>query len=190
MSALAGRTILIFTGPQYEDLELWYPKIRLEEEGARTIVAGLTRETVHGKHGYPSTPDVTVDEVSPSDVDGLVIPGGFAPDKLRRSAKVLELTREIFDAGKPVGFICHAGWVPISAKIVRGRRGTSVGAIRDDLENAGLIWEDSPVVVDGNLISSRTPQDLPAFMRAMIAAFQPDAAVTAEQDASYVGAPS
>lgn len=190
MSTLTGRTILIFTGPQYEDLELWYPKIRLEEEGARTIVAGLARETYHGKHGYPSTPDVTVDDISADDVDGLVIPGGFAPDKLRRSAKVLQLTREIFDAGKPVGFICHAGWVPISARIVRGRRGTSVGAIRDDLENAGLIWEDSAVVVDGNLISSRTPADLPAFMRALIAAFQPSASEAAERDSSYVGAPS
>jgi protease I len=190
MSGLAGRTILIFTGPQYEDLELWYPKIRLEEAGARTVVAGITRETVRGKHGYPCTPEVTVDEISAAAFDGLVIPGGFAPDKLRRSPKVLELTREIFAAGKPVAFICHAGWVPISAKIVRGRRGTSVNAIRDDLENAGLIWEDSPVVVDGNLISSRTPDDLAAFMRAVIAALHPAAAEAAEQDASYVGAPS
>ena len=190
MSGLTGKTILLFTGPQYEDLELWYPKVRLEEEGARTVVAGLTRETVHGKHGYPSTPDVTVEEIDAGDFDGLVIPGGFAPDKLRRSAKVLELTREIFEAGKPVAFICHAGWVPISAKIVRGRRGTSVGAIRDDLENAGLIWEDSAVVVDGNLISSRTPADLPAFMRATIAALTRTATEAADRDASYVGAPS
>jgi protease I len=190
MSGLTGKTILLFTGPQYEDLELWYPKVRLEEEGARTVVAGLTRETVHGKHGYPSTPDATVDEIDAEDFDGLVIPGGFAPDKLRRSARVLELTREIFEAGKPVAFICHAGWVPISAKIVRGRRGTSVGAIRDDLENAGLIWEDSAVVVDGNLISSRTPADLPAFMRATIAALGTTATEAADHDASYVGAPS
>ena len=89
---------------------------------------------------------------------------------MRRSAKLLQLTREIFEAGKPVAFICHAGWVPISAGIVRGRRGTSVGAIKDDLVNAGLIWEDSAVVVDGNLISSRTPADLPQFMRALIQA--------------------
>ena len=100
----------------------------------------------------------------------LVIPGGDAPDILRRSAKVLSLTKEIFDAGKPVAFICHAGWVPISAGIVRGKRGTSVGAIKDDLVNAGMLWEDSSVVVDGNLISSRTPADLPAFMKALIRA--------------------
>jgi protease I len=89
---------------------------------------------------------------------------------MRRSQKLLQLTREIYQAGKPVAFICHAGWVPISAGIVRGKRGTSVGAIKDDLVNAGMLWEDSPVVVDGNLISSRTPADLPQFMKALIAA--------------------
>jgi protease I len=111
-----------------------------------------------------------VDTVSAKDFDGLVIPGGYAPDILRRYPKVLQLTREIFEAGKPVAFICHAGWVPISAGIVKGRRGTSVGAIKDDLVNAGMTWEDSPVVVDGNLISSRTPADLPQFMKALIRA--------------------
>lgn len=104
------------------------------------------------------------------DFDGLVIPGGYAPDILRRSSQVLQLTREIHGAGKPVAFICHAGWVPISAGIVKGRRGTSVGAIRDDLVNAGMRWEDSPVVVDGNLITSRTPADLPHFCKALIRA--------------------
>ncbi|HEX6089790.1 MAG TPA: type 1 glutamine amidotransferase domain-containing protein [Gemmatimonadales bacterium] len=170
MTRLAGRTILFFAGPQYEDLELWYPKIRLEEEGAATVVAGIGERVYQGKHGYPCTVDAHVDELDAARFDGLVIPGGFAPDKLRRVPKVLALTREIFDAGKPVAFICHAGWVPISAKILRGRRGTSVGAIRDDLENAGLVWEDRAVVVDGNLISSRTPADLPEFCRAIIAA--------------------
>jgi protease I len=116
------------------------------------------------------SPDANVEEVTASTFDGLVIPGGYAPDILRRSRKVLDLTREIFQAGKPVAFICHAGWVPISAGIVRGKRGTSVGAIKDDLVNAGLVWEDSAVVVDGNLISSRTPADLPAFCKALIAA--------------------
>lgn len=167
---LSSKTILFFAGPLYEDLELWYPKIRLEEEGATTVVAGTGEATYQGKRGYPITVDTSVDEVSSTDFDGLVIPGGYAPDIMRRSARLLQLTREIFEAGKPVAFICHAGWVPISAGIVRGRRGTSVGAIRDDLVNAGLIWEDSPVVVDGNLISSRTPADLPQFMRALISA--------------------
>ena len=165
-----NKRILFFAAPLYEDLELWYPKIRLEEEGAVCTVAGLGEKTYQGKRGYPINPDATVDEVEAKDFDALVIPGGYAPDILRRSARVLSLTREIHEAGKPVAFICHAGWVPISAGIVKGRRGTSVGAIKDDLVNAGMIWEDSPVVVDGNLISSRTPADLPQFMRALIAA--------------------
>ncbi|MBA3259148.1 MAG: type 1 glutamine amidotransferase [Gemmatimonadales bacterium] len=167
---LTGQTILFFAGPLYEDLELWYPKIRLEEEGARTVIAGTGEKTYQGKRGYPLTVDTSVDQIEAAAFDGLVIPGGYAPDIMRRSTRLLELTREINDAGKPVAFICHAGWVPISAGIVRGKRGTSVGAIRDDLVNAGMLWEDSPVVVDGNLISSRTPADLPDFMRALIRA--------------------
>ncbi|MGH7559605.1 MAG: type 1 glutamine amidotransferase domain-containing protein [Gemmatimonadales bacterium] len=170
MSMLAGKHVLFFAAPLYEDLELWYPKIRLEEEGAVCTVAGLGEKSYQGKRGYPVTPDASVDEVEARDFHGLVIPGGYAPDILRRSERVLALTREIHDAGKPVAFICHAGWVPISAGIVKGRKGTSVGAIRDDLVNAGMQWEDSAVVVDGNLISSRTPADLPHFCRALIRA--------------------
>jgi protease I len=169
---LAGKRVLFFAGPLYEDLELWYPKIRLEEEGAVTIVAGLGDKTYAGKRGYPVTPDTTVDAVEAGSFDGLVIPGGFAPDQLRRYDKVLALTRDIYRAGKPVAFICHAGWVPISAKILKGKRATSVRAIKDDMENAGVIWEDSAVVVDGNLVSSRTPADLPQFCRALIAALR------------------
>jgi protease I len=170
--SLDGKTVLFFAGPLYEDLELWYPKIRLEEEGARTLVAGTGEKTYQGKRGYPLTVDTSVDEITSDRFDGLVIPGGYAPDIMRRSQKLLQLTREIYQAGKPVAFICHAGWVPISAGIVKGKRGTSVGAIKDDLVNAGLIWEDSPVVVDGNLISSRTPADLPVFCKAIIAALE------------------
>ena len=168
--SLNGKAVLFFAGPVYEDLELWYPKIRLEEEGARTVVAGLGEREYRGKHGYPITVDMDVDKVDASDFDGLVIPGGFAPDRMRRNAALLRVTREIFSAKKPVGFICHAGWVPISAKILKGKKATSVGAIRDDMENAGCLWSDAPVVVDENLISSRTPADLPQFMRALIAA--------------------
>ena len=163
--SLEGRSILFFAAPLYEDLELWYPKIRLEEEGAGPSWPGLGERTYQGKRGYPVTVDASVDEVAAADFDGLVIPGGYAPDILRRSPRVLQLVREIHQADKPVAFICHAGWVPISAGILRGRRGTSVGAIKDDLVNAGLVWEDSPVVVDGNLISSRTPADLPLSAR-------------------------
>ena len=170
--SLEGKTILFFAGPLYEDLELWYPKIRLEEEGAATVVAGTGEKTYQGKRGYPLTVDTSVDQLDAKDFDGLVIPGGYAPDIMRRSPKLLQLTREIYQAGKPVAFICHAGWVPISAGIVKGKRGTSVAAIKDDLVNAGMLWEDSPVVVDGNLISSRTPADLPEFMRALIRCLQ------------------
>jgi protease I len=167
---LSDKHILFFAAPLYEDLELWYPKIRLEEEGASCVVAGLGDKVYQGKRGYPITPDATVDEVEARDFDALVIPGGYAPDILRRSDRVLALTREIDQAGKPLAFICHAGWVPISAGIVRGRRGTSVGAIKDDLVNAGMFWVDAPVVVDGNLITSRSPADLGHFCKAIIAA--------------------
>ena len=166
------RSVLFFAGPLYEDLELWYPKIRLEEEGAGTTVAGLGEKTYQGKRGYPVTVDTSVDQIDASAFDGLVIPGGFAPDQLRRYEKVLAITRDIYRAGKPVAFICHAGWVPISAKILKGKRATSVRAIKDDMENAGVIWEDSPVVVDGNIISSRSPADLPDFCKALLAALR------------------
>src|ERR1700682_456599 len=131
--SLSGKKVLFLAGPLYEDLELWYPKIRLEEEGVVTTVAGLGEKTYQGKRGYPITVDTSVDAVRAQDLDGLVIPGGFAPDQLRRYDKVLELTREIYQAGKPVAFICHAGWVPISAGIVRGKGGDSHGANRADL---------------------------------------------------------
>jgi len=173
-TTLSGKHVLLFAAPLYEELELLYPKIRLEEEGARTTVAGLGDAEYRGKHGYPVTCDAAVRDLDANAFDGLVIPGGFAPDKLRRDPKVLELTKQICDAGKPVAFICHAGWVPISARIVRGRRVTSVGAIRDDLENAGAIWVDEPVVVDGNIITSRTPADLPEFVRALLVALTAD----------------
>ncbi len=163
------RRVLVLVEQAYEDLELWYPKIRLEEEGMRVVVAGPERIRYTGKHGYPCTPDRTLDQVSAEDFDALVIPGGWAPDKLRRLPAVLALVRA-FDAGqKPVAMICHAGWVPISAKILEGRQVTGVAAIRDDLENAGARFLDQSVVVDGHLISSRTPADLPDFCRALIA---------------------
>ncbi len=185
--SLHGKTVLFFAGPLYEDLELWYPKIRLEEEGATTVVAGTGERTYQGKRGYPLTVDANVDEIDAEHFDGLVIPGGYAPDIMRRSQRLLEITRQIFEAGKPVAFICHAGWVPISAGIVRGKRGTSVGAIRDDLVNAGMRWEDSAVVVDGNLISSRTPADLPEFMPALIRALAAHPAVAPADTSAAAG---
>ena len=167
---LQGKTVLLFVAPYYEDLELWYPKIRLEEEGAKVVVAGLGEKSYTGKKGHPVTADLSVDDVYAEEYDALVIPGGWAPDAMRRSEKLLSITRDMAAAGKPVAFICHAGWVLVSAGLLKGRRATCVRTIRDDVVNAGAEYVDAPVVVDGNFISSRTPADLPDFCRAIIAA--------------------
>ncbi len=152
----------------YEDLELWYPKLRLEEAGFGVQLAALERRTFTGKHGYPAAADLLLSDARSEEFGGLLIPGGFMPDKLRRHARVLSLTREFFEQGKLVAFICHGGWIPISARILKGKRVTGSLGIKDDLENAGAVWVDEPVVVDGNLVSSRTPKDLAAFGRAMV----------------------
>ena len=168
---LNGRKILILAADMFEDMELLYPLYRLQEEGAEVTLAGLTDEPVTGKKGHgPVKVDTTVDDLDARDFDGLVIPGGYAPDKLRRSAPVLELVEAFNAASKPIAFICHAGWVPISAGIVKGRRATSVDAIRDDMVNAGADWVDEETVVDGNLISARTPDDMGPWMKAFLGA--------------------
>lgn len=162
------KTILSFVDDLYEDLELWYPKLRLEEAGYGMRLAAVELKTFHGKHGYPATADLLISEARSDDFLGLLIPGGFMPDKLRRDVKVLSLTRDFFEQGKLVAFVCHGGWIPISAKILKGKRATGSRGIKDDLENAGAIWTDEPVVIDGNLISSRTPKDLASFARAIV----------------------
>jgi len=162
------QTLLAFVDDIYEDLELWYPRLRLEEDGFGMQLAGPEIKTYKGKHGYPAKSDLRIADADSHDFTGLLIPGGFMPDKLRRMEKVLDLTREFMDQRKLVAFICHAGWIPISAGILKGRRATGSLGIKDDLENAGAIWVDEPVVVDDNLISSRTPKDLPAFAKAML----------------------
>ena len=168
---LAQRKVLILAADDFEDMELLYPLFRLREDNVAVTVAGLDDHPVRGKKGYgPLSVDTTVGQVAADDFDALVIPGGYAPDKLRRSETVLDLVRAFDDAGKPIAFICHAGWVPISAKIVKGRRATSVGAIRDDMVNAGVDWVDQATVVDGNLISARTPDDLGPWMKALLRA--------------------
>jgi protease I len=165
---LEGRSVLILAGPDYEDLELLYPKYRLLEEGARVVVAGLGERTYRGKNGYPITVDIDVADARARDYDALVIPGGYAPDKMRRVPELLQIVREMHDEGKPIGAICHAAWVPISAGILKGKRMTCVSAIKDDVINAGADYVDEPVVVDGNLVTSRTPADLPVFLPALI----------------------
>ncbi len=169
MGRLNGKHILMFVDHVYEDLELWYPKLRLIEEGAGVTVAGpKAGVTYDGKHGYPCVADAAIDMMEEPDFDALVIPGGFAPDKLRRDEKVLALTRAFHHAGKPVAHICHAGWIPISAGIVKGYRMTSTPGIKDDLINAGAQWVDEPVVIDRNQVTSRRPDDLPLFCESII----------------------
>lgn len=163
-----SKKLLAFVDDIYEDLELWYPKLRLEEAGYATKLAGPAMRTFTGKHGYPAAADLLISQARSRDYCGLLIPGGFMPDKLRRDPKVLQLTREFHTAGKLVAFICHGGWIPISARVLNGRRVTGSLGIKDDLENAGGLWVDEPVVVDGNLISSRTPKDLAPFAAAMV----------------------
>lgn len=164
-----GKRILIFVGDDYEDLELWYPKLRLLEAGCVTVVAGqLIRHKYHGKHGYPCESEAAISECKASDFDGVLIPGGWMPDLLRRDQHVLKLVRDFDASGKLVASICHGPWINISAGIVRGVRMTSTPGIKDDLINAGATWLDAAVVVDRHHVSSRRPADLPQFAAAMI----------------------
>jgi protease I len=166
---LAGKSAAVMIGPRFEDTEATYPYYRLQEEGAEVQLIGIeVGQELTGKHGQPLTTDGAASDLSAEDLDLLVIAGGMGPDKLRTDDGVQRLVREMDVAGKPIAFICHAGWVPASAGILEGRRVTSYPTIADDCRNAGAIWEDAEVVVDGNLISSRRPDDLPAFMGAVI----------------------
>jgi protease I len=166
---LADVRLLMFVGDDYEDLELWYPKLRLLDAGSHVTVAGPAEDTVYrGKHGYPCRSDTAIELMETDDFHGVVIPGGFMPDKLRRDEKVKQLVREFAKSDKLVAAICHGGWIPISAGVYRGVRVTGSLGIKDDLVNAGAIWEDASVVVDRNFVSSRKPDDLPNFCRAII----------------------
>jgi protease I len=166
---LQGLKILMFVDHIFEDMELMYPMYRFIEEGAEVAVAGpKIGEIYKGKHGYPCKSTACIQDVFEEDYAALVIPGGFAPDQLRRLPKVKSLTKAFHDKGKLVAHICHAGWIPISAGIMKGIKCTSTPGIKDDLENAGAIWVDEPVVVDKNHITSRKPDDLPEFCRAII----------------------
>lgn len=159
--------IAILVEELYEDLELWYPKIFFEAGGAKVTVIGKEKRAYKGKHGYPASPDVLLEKAKAKDFDAIIVPGGFAPDYLRRSKDALALVAAMDSAGKPVAAICHAGWVLISAGLVKGRTLTGYFAIKDDLVNAGAKYVDKPVVVDGNLITSRSPADLPFFCAAI-----------------------
>lgn len=165
-------TVAILVGPDYEDLEVWYPKLRLEEAGYRTPLVGIGDASYSGKWGYPAPVDMHVRDVDPITLCGVLAPGGWAPDKLRRDPLVLDLVRSVNTAGGLVATICHGPWVLISAGIVRGRTMTSTVGIRDDVTNAGATWVDEAAVIDGNLVSARVPKDLPAFARAMLTVLQ------------------
>lgn len=160
--------VLMLVGPEYEDLEVWYPKLRLEAAGYSVPVAGLGDVQYRGKHGYPCTVDGPTSSFNAAELTGVFAPGGWAPDKIRRDKAALGLVRSVHKNGGLVATICHGPWILISADVVRGRRMTSTVGIRDDLTNAGAIWVDQAVVEDGNLLSSRTPKDLPEFGEALI----------------------
>ena len=166
---LHGQRILLFVGDIYEDLELWYPKLRLVEAGAEVVVAGPEARVAYaGKNGYPCVSDAAIRDVRSADFHGVVVPGGFMPDKLRRDPQVLQLVRDFAESGRLVAAICHGGWIPISARVYRGVRVTGSLGIKDDLINAGAVWEDAPVVVDRHFVSSRKPDDLPDFCEGIL----------------------
>jgi len=169
---LRGKKVAILTADIYEDLELWYPLIRMKEEGAQVSVIGPKAGEFRSKHGYPVKADKGAAEVKAADFDALIIPGGYAPDHMRRSPEMVRLVREMVQANKPTAVICHAGWMLASAGVLEGRKMTSWHSIKDDMVNAGADWTDREVVVDGNLITSRSPDDLPAFCRELIRAFE------------------
>lgn len=166
---LQGKNVLQIVSDDFEDLELWYPVLRLREEGANVILAGEKADHAYiGKYGVPAKSDIAFDDVDISSYDAILVPGGWSPDLLRRFDSVKGFVRYMHDEKRPIGQICHAGWVLISAKILDGVNVTSTPGIKDDMENAGAIWHDEPVVVDGHIVSSRRPPDLPDYMREFI----------------------
>jgi protease I len=168
---LDGKRVAILAENLYQEMELWVPYYRLREEGADVKVVGAGgARSYTSKHGYPVNVDVQAEQVRAVEFDAVVVPGGYAPDLMRRHPAMVTLVREAVQQGKVVAAICHAGWMLCSAGVLKGRRATSFHSIRDDMVNAGAEWQDAEVVVDGNLITSRQPDDLPAFCRAIVAA--------------------
>lgn len=162
------KTIAVLIEDNFNESELIYPYYRLKEAGFNAVLVGPEKKAYHSKVGLVLDAEMSINEVHPENFSGVVIPGGYAPDRLRRNLKILQFVKEMFDEEKLVAAICHAGWVLISARIVNGVTLTGVSAIKDDLKNAGAKYVDEEVVVDGNLITSRTPSDLPAFMREVV----------------------
>lgn len=170
---LMGKRIAILAEDNYQELELWYPLLRMREAGAEVVIIGMPGvEQYHSKLGYPVTVDATADNVSAEDFDALIVPGGYAPDRMRRHQAMIDLVKGVSERGGIIAAICHAAWVLVSAGIMKGKRATCVPAIKDDVINAGAIYVDEEVVQDGNLITSRVPGDLPAFCRTIITALK------------------
>ena len=167
---LQGKRILSIVSEDYDDLELFYPMLRLREEGATVDVAGLKKATYQGKFGLSVESDLAFDDVDITTYDALLVPGGWAPDKLRRFNVVLDFVRYMNDNDRVIGQICHAGWVLSSADILKGRTVTSTPGIKHDLMNAGANWVNEPAVADGNLVSGRRPPDLPFYLPLLIQA--------------------
>jgi protease I len=163
----AARRVLIPVADDYEDLEVWYPAMRLQAAGIHVVMATPNGKGARGKHGYPLVAEAAIPDVKAADFQGVMVPGGWAPDTLRRIPHLLQLVRDIDERSGLVASICHGPWVLISARILKGRKVTSTPGIRDDLENAGAVWRDDAVVEDHNLITSRRPADLPAFGEAL-----------------------
>jgi protease I len=168
---LKGKKVVLLVENNYEDLELWVPYYRLKEEGAEVTIVGTgSSQTYTSKHGYPVEVNKEAKEIDMSKYDGVVIPGGYAPDMMRRFPEMVKIVREADQKGKIIAAICHAGWMLVSAGILKGKKVTGVSAIRDDLVNAGANYVDEEVVRDGTLITSRKPGDLPAFCREILKA--------------------
>lgn len=162
------KRVAVLMEDNYQVLEVWYPYLRLREEGIKTVLVGTQKKEYKSKEGYPAQEELPIKKARVEDFDAVVIPGGYAPDILRRYEEVNKFVREMFERGKVVAAICHAGWVLVSACILKGRTVTGFSAIKDDLINAGAKYVDKEVVVDGNLITSRNPYDLPAFCAEII----------------------
>ncbi len=167
--AIKQKKIVILVEQQYQDLEIWYPLLRLKEEGVKVIVAGTgSSKSYNGKYGYPIRAERNVKDINPAEVDGVIVPGGWAPDFLRRHESVLKFVKDLDDAGKLVASICHGASVLVSSGILKGRTITCFKAVKDDVVYAGAKYVDEEVVVDKNIITSRTPDDLPAFCRKIL----------------------
>ena len=162
------KKVAILIEDLYNVHEAWYPFYRLREENFETFFVGPEKKEYKSKEGVLAHADLSIEEVDPDEFDAVIIPGGYAPDRLRRNEKILNFVRKMYESGKVVAAICHAGWVLVSSGILRGKRMTGFYAIKDDLKNAGAEYVDEEVVVDGNLVTSRVPQDLPVFCKKII----------------------